>query len=133
MGVNAEAELRVVDEDVEVRLLLPAGRLLISTGDVDVDAIDAYTVADLEAFAAALDRLIDEQARGVETPRPSVVFLGEGARTGLQVRRVPGGPLRIEALLDDRGVSVTAWVDAAPAALNDLRGQVDAALRALRG
>jgi hypothetical protein len=151
--MSGDAELRVVDEDVEIRLLLPAGRLHIRTGDVDVDATDAYNIADLEAFATALARLIDFQARGLDPfadvagpeglgvsihlardrHRPAVDFLGEGDRTGLQVRRVPGGPLRIEAVLDDRGVSVTAWVEAAPAALNDLRDQVAAALGALRG
>jgi hypothetical protein len=150
--MNGEAELRVVDEDVEIRLVLPAGRLLISTGDVDVDATDEYHIADLEAFATALARLIDFQARGLDPfaevadpeglgmsthlardrHRPAVEFLCESDRTGIRVRRVPGGPLRIEAVLDDRGVSVAAWIDAGPAALIDLRDQVAAALSALR-
>lgn len=34
-GDPGEAELRVADEDVEIRLVLPAGRLRIATGDVD--------------------------------------------------------------------------------------------------
>jgi hypothetical protein len=143
-----DAELRIADEDVEIQLVLPAGRLRVMTGDVDVDATDEYNIADLEAFATALGRLIDFQARGldpfadVEDPaglgistrlpgerhRPSVDFLAEGDRTGIRVRRPPGGSLRVEAVLDDRGVSVAAWVEATPAVLADLRDQVAAAL-----
>jgi hypothetical protein len=64
--------------------------------------------------------------------RPSVDFLAEGERSGLRVRRPPGGSLRVEGVLDDQGISVCAWVEATPAVLADLAEQVATALGALR-
>jgi hypothetical protein len=129
--MTAEAQLRVADAHVEVRLVLPDGRLSIVADEVRVEAIDVYDIADLEAFAAMLAELVEDQARGLGG-RVGAHFLGEGDRTGLQVRQPGGGPLRVEAILDDQGVSVTAWVEATPTVLADLAEQVGAALSLLR-
>lgn len=131
----AEAQLRVGDERVDIALALPSGRLTIDAGHAHVEVVEEYAVADVTAFGASLERLIDAQARGVE-PFPAgggrVELFGEGRRTGLRVRRALGGPLRVEGLLDDPGVHVTAWVQATPAVLGDLAEQVATALSALR-
>jgi hypothetical protein len=133
--MSGEAHLRVADDHVDMRLALPGGRLTIVADEVRVEATDDYNIGELHTFATALRRLIHLQARGLDAfdgrRRRTVDFLGESDRTGLQVRRPPGGSLRVEGVLDDEGVSVTAWVEATPAVLADLADQVEAALGAL--
>jgi hypothetical protein len=130
--MSAEAELRVADAHVEVRLVLPAGRLTIVADEVRVEAVDDYNIDDLEAFATALGQVVEDQARGLGG-RTSAHFLGASDRTGLQVRQPGGGSLRVEAILDDQGVSVTAWVEATPVVLADFADQVAKALSLLCG